>query len=98
MNVASVVREEMAEADHVRVNEILVEHDLTLHLVFRRAPACKDFPIDDFVGVTLAGHQFSHLVHLGKASLTDKSAASVCNLNKRNEKLRLSFRFALENI
>ena len=85
MDVASVVREEMAEADHVRVNEILVEHDLTLHLVFRRAPACKDFPIDDFVGVTLAGHQFSHLVHLGKAALADEPAAPVCYLQKQNK-------------
>ncbi len=50
--VASVISEEVAEADHVGVDQVFVKHDLTLNLVFGGAATGKDLAIDDLICVT----------------------------------------------
>ena len=87
MDVAAVVGEEVAEAHHVGVDQVFVEHDLALHLVLGGAATSEDFPIDDLVGEALARHQLSHLVHLGKAALADEPAAPVGYLQRQNKML-----------
>ena len=85
MDVAAVVGEEVAEAHHVGVDQVFVEHDLALHLVLGGAATSEDFPVDDLVGEALVRHQLSHLIHLGEAALADEPPAPVRYLPKRKK-------------
>ncbi len=84
VDVASVVGEEVAEADHVGMDQVFVKHDLALHLVFGGAATGKDLAVDDLIGITLVRHQFRHFVDLGEATFTYQSTPSVCNLKTNN--------------
>ena len=85
MDVAAVVGEEVAEADHVGVDQVFVEQDLALHFVLGGAATSKDLPVDHLVGEALARHQLSHLIHLGEAALANEPAAPVGYLQKQNK-------------
>ena len=83
VDVASVVGEEVAEADHVRMDQVFVKHDLTFHLVFGGAATGKDLAVDDLISVTFVCQQFRHFIDLGEAAFAYQSTPSVCNLKTK---------------